>query len=62
MYAYICATYEFNAINHVKMNTVHIFDISLNKCGCHVAHICSTALLLQCTFGTHIKYTHNSNI
>ena len=36
----------------------HIWHISLNKYGCHIAHICSSALLLQCTLrpviSTHI--------
>ena len=46
MYIHICATYEITEINHVTMGTVHIFDVSLSKYGCHIAHICSTTLLL----------------
>ena len=40
------ATYEVNAINHVTMGTVHIFDMLLNKYACHIAHLCSNSLLL----------------
>ena len=47
--------YEVNAINQVKSSTVHIFDISLNKYGCHITHTCSTTLLLKFTYRHHIS-------
>ena len=39
----ICTTYKVTAINHATRNTLHVYDISLNKYGFHIANVTQTA-------------------
>ena len=55
VYIFICTTYEVTTSNHVTMCTVHIFYISLNNCGCHIANTCHMANMLN---GIHPTVLH----
>ena len=39
MFSQMCVIYEITDMNYVTSSTVHIFDISLNKYGWHIANI-----------------------
>ena len=62
IYIDVCATYEVNAINHVTLGTVHIFNIFHWTNIVATLQTCSNALLLQCTyrFDSSTHMTENS--
>ena len=51
---YTCATYEVIAITMWQWPLHTYLTYITNKYGCHIAHICTTALLLYCTHRSHI--------
>ena len=59
VYTYMC--HIWNHCNQPCDNgcCAHIWHISLNKYGCHSAHICSGSLLQWCAYRLHIS-THTT--